>query len=95
MSKSRTEYKIVLESNRIRKDWETLEKAFPDRMRECKDFLRNNPEDRTKALGILKKLKPPYRGILQYDITKDNYRVWYRVNKKDNAVVIKLCGCSP
>ena len=95
MSKSRTKYKIVLESNRIRKDWEALEQAFPERMRGCKDFLRNNPEDRTKAVGILKKLKPPYKGILQYDITKDDYRVWYRVNRKDHIVIIEYAGTHP
>ena len=95
MSRSGIKYKIVLESNRIRKDWDALEQAFPDRMKECKDFLRNNPEDRTKAVGILKKLKGSYQGILQYDITKDDYRVWYRVNKKDYTVVIKYAGPHP
>lgn len=95
MSKSKAKFRIVLESNRIRKNWEALEQAFPDRMRRCKEFLRNNPEDRTKAIGILKKLKAPYKGILQYDITKDNYRVWYRVNKEDNTVIIKYAGAHP
>jgi len=69
MSKSRDKYRIVLESNRIQKDWDALEQEFPDRMATCKNFLKNNPEDRTKAVGILKKLQPPYNGILQYDIT--------------------------
>jgi len=95
MSKSKTRYEIVLESNRIRKDWEALEQAFPDKMEECKSFLRNNPEDRTKAIGILKKLQGRHKGILQYDITKDEYRVWYRVYRKDKAVVIKYAGAHP
>lgn len=95
ISKSKTKYRIVLESNRIRKDWEALERAFPERMEECKDFLRNSPEDRSKAVGILKKLTGPYKGILQYDITKDDYRVWYRVNKKEYTVVIKYAGAHP
>ena len=65
MSQSRAKYKIVLESNSIQKDWDALEQEFPDRMNDCKDFLINNPEDRTKAIGILKKLKGVYKGILQ------------------------------
>lgn len=95
MSQSRVKYKIVLESKRIQKDWDAMEQEFPDRMKDCKEFLRNNPEDRTKAIGILKKLKGAYKGILQYDITKDEYRVWYRVNKKENTVVIKYAGSHP
>ena len=95
MSKSKFRYKIVLESNRIQKNWVALEQEFPERMMECKNFLRNNPEDRTKAIGILKKLKGPYKGILQYDITKDDARVWYRVNKKERIVVIKYAGHHP
>ena len=95
MSKSETRYKIVLESNRIRKDWEKLEQEFPERMKQCKNFLRNNPEDRTQAVGILKKLTGLYKGILQYDLTKDNYRIWYRVNREDFTVVIKYAGPHP
>ena len=95
MSESKVRYKIVLESNRIRKNWVALEQEFPERMKECKNFLRNNPEDRTKAIGILKKLKGPYKGLLQYDITKDDTRVWYRVNKKERIVVIKYAGHHP
>lgn len=88
-------YEIVLESNRIEKDWLALKQLFPERMGECENFLTNNPEDRRKAIGILKKLKGRYEGILQYDITKDDYRVWYRVNRKDNIVVIKYAGSHP
>ena len=95
MSKSKSEYKIVLESSRIEKDWLALEQEFPERMKECKNFLRNNPEDRNQAIGILKKLKGRYKGILQYDITKDDARVWYRVNKKECIVIIKYAGHHP
>ena len=45
--------------------------------------------------SILKKLKGPYKGILQYDITKDDARVWYRVDKKENLVIIKYAGHHP
>ena len=97
MSKSKTKYEIVLESNRIQKDWEALNREFPDKMSDCKSFLRENPEDRTKALGILKKLKGIYKekSILQYDITKDDARVIYRVEKKNGKMIIKYAGHHP
>jgi len=64
-------------------------------MKECKNFLRNNPEDRTKAIGKLKKLKGSRKGQLQYDVTKDEYRVWYKVKKENSTVVIKYAGAHP
>ncbi|MDD4874643.1 MAG: hypothetical protein PHE15_06705, partial [Dehalococcoidales bacterium] len=93
-SDSGTKYEIIFTSNRIKRDWEALEIKFPDRVRDCKNFLENNPEDRRKVIGILKKLHPPYKGILQYDITKDDYRVWYRVDRKNRTVNrdIKIFG---
>ena len=94
-SKGKYKYKIVLESSRIEKDWLALEGEFPDRVEECKDFLRDNPEDRTQAIGILKKLKGRYKGILQYDITKDDARVWSLVNRKNHTVIIKYAGHHP
>ncbi len=94
-AKVEPEYEIVLESNRIERDWFALEQEFPERMKACKTFLRNNPEDRRKAIGILKKLKGSYKGILQYDITKDDARVWYRVDRKARTVVIKYAGHHP
>jgi mRNA-degrading endonuclease RelE of RelBE toxin-antitoxin system len=95
MSSSRAKYEIIFASNRIKKDWDALERKFPERVEVCQSFLENNPEDRTKALGILKKLRPPYRGILQYDITKDEYRVWYRVDRANKSVIIKYAGSHP
>ncbi|MCK4814628.1 hypothetical protein KA005_02565 [bacterium] len=95
MSKLRGEYRIVLESNKIEKDWLALEKELPERMSECKNFLRTTPADRHRAAGRLKKLKPPYKGILQYDVTKDDVRVWYRIDKNEHTVVIKYTGHHP
>ena len=97
MSKSKTKYTIVLESNRLQKNWDALGSEFPEKMRDCKEFLRNNPEDRTKAIGILKKLKGIYKEkvILQYDITKDDARVIYKVDKKNRQVIIKHAGHHP
>ena len=90
-----TRYKIVLESNRIKADWDALEQEFPDRMAECKNFLKNNPEDRIKTQGKLKKLHGRYKDILQYDITKNDARVWYRVDRKESLVIIKYAGHHP
>lgn len=97
MSKSTTEYEIVLESNRIRKDWDALVQEFPERMNECIKFLKNNPEDRNKAIGILKKLKGNFqkKRLLQYDVSKDDARVIYRVDRKKHLVIIKFAGHHP
>jgi len=95
MSESKSKYEIVLESNKITKSWALLKSQFPEKMRDCENFLRNNPEDRSKALGLLKKLKGPLKGILQYDITKDNHRVWYDVDKTNRKVIIKYAGPHP
>ncbi len=54
MSKAKTKYSIVYQNGRVEKDWLALEREFPDRVADCKDFLCNNPEDRSKAIGILK-----------------------------------------
>ena len=95
MSRSKTRYKIVFQNSRIEQDWIALEGKFPDRVADCKDFLINNPEDRRKALGILKKLHGRHKGILQYDITKNDARVWYRVDRKGKLVIIKYAGHHP
>ena len=60
-----------------------------------KKFLINNPEDRRKALGILKKLHGRHKGTLQYDITKNDARVWYFVDRKEKLVLIKYAGHHP
>jgi mRNA-degrading endonuclease RelE of RelBE toxin-antitoxin system len=95
MSASKTRYNIVFQNSRIQKDWITLESKFTDKIIECKEFLKNNPEDRNQAVGKLKKLKGKYKGILQYDITKDDARVWYRVDRKSKQVIIKYAGHHP
>jgi mRNA-degrading endonuclease RelE of RelBE toxin-antitoxin system len=95
MSASKTRYNIVFQSNSVEKEWIALEKKFLDKVVECKEFLKNNPEDRNQAVGKLKKLKGKYKGILQYDITKDDARVWYLVDRKRNRVIIKYAGHHP
>ena len=95
MSESKIRYDIDFQSGRIEKDWLALGKEFPERVAECKEFLINNPEDRNKAIGILKKLKGRHKGTLQYDITKDDARVWYRVDRKEKLVIIKYAGHHP
>ncbi len=95
MSKSKTNYIIVFQNGRVEQDWSALEKELPERVANCKEFLCNNPEDRRKAIGILKKMKGRYKGILQYDITKNDARVWYVVDKKQGEVKIKYAGHHP
>ena len=95
MSKSKTKYKIILESSGIQKDWSALKDEFPERMEELNSFLKNNPADRRKALGRLKKLKGRFQGILQYDVTQDDARVWYKVDKREHHVIIKRAGHHP
>lgn len=95
MSKSRNKYRIICASNKIEKTWDALGKEFPDRVSECKEFLINNPEDRRKATGRLKKLQGRFKGTLQYDVTKDDARVWYRVDRKEKLVIIKYAGHHP
>ena len=86
----------MLDSSRIRKDWDALGRAFPERIAEFKAFLKANPTDRNKAVGRLKKLQGDHlKGILQYDITQDDARVWYRVDKRERTVVIKYAGPHP
>lgn len=95
MSSSKNKYDIVFQNGRVEQSWYVLAQEFPDRVEGCKNFLKNNPEDRNKAVGILKKLKGKYNGILQYDITKDDARVWYRVNRKDKLVKVVYAGHHP
>ena len=95
MPDSEHRYQIVFVNKRVKGDWEKLSQQFPERVEACRQFLENNPEDRRQAIGVLKKLHPPYEGILQYDITKDNYRVWYRVDRERKLVIIKYAGAHP
>ena len=95
MSKSKTKYEIVFQNSRVERDWLKLAEEFPERMNQCKSYLASSPMDRIQAIGRLKKLKGAFKGILQYDVTKDDARVWYRVNKKNRLVIIKYAGHHP
>ena len=95
MSTSKKKYEIVFVNGRIAQAWQQLESEFPDRIADCIKFLQNNPENRMEAIGILKKLKGRHKGILQYDITKNDARVWYVVDKKNKVVSIRYAGHHP
>jgi mRNA-degrading endonuclease RelE of RelBE toxin-antitoxin system len=95
MSKSKTKYEVVFQSNKVEKQWLALESEFPDRMAQCKSFLTSSPTDRRQADNKLKKLQGKFKGILQYDVTKDDARVWYRVDKKVQQVIVKYAGHHP
>ena len=93
MSPSNEEYQIQL-NNRLQENWEALEEELPGAMERCKKFLKENPEDRLKSSGKLKKLKGKLKGILQYDITNEA-RAWYKVDRKQRIVFIKYVGHHP
>ncbi len=74
--------------------WRRFESEIPEAMERCRQFLLNNPEDRLKSGGKLKKLKGKSAGTLQYDIT-DEARVWYVVDKPNHIVRIRYVGHHP
>lgn len=88
-------YEIVFGSVQTRKSWISLEQELPNFMQECREYLEQTPEDRLKSNNRLKKLKGRYKGILQYDVTKNDARVWYIVDRENRCVVIKRAGHHP
>jgi mRNA-degrading endonuclease RelE of RelBE toxin-antitoxin system len=78
-------------SKSVAKDWAKLEKNLPGGLGDCKKFLQENPLNRLKSNGKLKKLKGSRDGTLQYDIDEGN-RVWYKVDNKQHIVEIKYIG---
>jgi len=94
MSPSNEEYRIDIKE-RLKDNWEGLEKEVPAAMERCMKFLKKSPESRLESGGKLKKLKGRrFKGILQYDIT-DEARVWYRVDRKQHIVKIEYVGHHP
>ena len=89
------QYKIEFDSNKVSRDWDGLKKALPDKMNGLIEFLEVSPTDRLQAVGKLKKLKGKYQGVLQYDISKDEYRAWYVVDKPGKVVTILYAGTHP
>ena len=80
-----TEFEIKVKNHSVLKAWESLEDSLPEAMKKCKEFLQQNPEDRIKSGGKLKKLK----GIMQYDIT-DNARIHYTVDARNSIVTSNI-----
>ena len=91
----KSEYNIVLKNSTIQNQWLNLEAEFPDKMADLKQFLRSTPADRRPVPGKLKKLKGKYKGILQYDVTQNDARVWYRIDRKEKRVIILYAGHHP
>ena len=88
------EYKINLDKHRAKKQWDTYVNNFPDKMEEVKKFLQDNPEDRLKSGGKLKKLKGKLKGVFQLDIN-DSDRVWYTVDSDTREVFVDYVGAHP
>jgi mRNA-degrading endonuclease RelE of RelBE toxin-antitoxin system len=87
-------YQIFFSNHKAEKNWHSLEAQMPDKMAELKSFLQDNPNDRSKAPGKLKKLRGRLKRFLQYDIT-DSYRIWYQVDSSDKAVYVEYIGLHP
>ena len=89
-----TKYQIKFKNSSVEAAWYLMESSHPEQMERCKQFLQENPEDRLKSGGKLKKLKGKLNGILQYDITRGD-RIHYIVDRKDCIVYVEYIGSHP
>jgi len=89
-----TPYQVCFRNHNVERAWHSLEEQLPDKMAELKRFLQENPKDRLKAAGKLKKMKGRLKGFLQYGITDSN-RVWYEVDSDEKAVYVRYIGAHP
>jgi len=89
-----TKYQIKFKNSSVEAAWYSLENDIPEPMERCKQFIQENPEDRIKSGGKLKKLKGKLNGILQYDITYRT-RIHYKVGPGEHVVYIEYVGYHP
>jgi len=85
------QYRIICKNHNVEKCWRSYEEQMPDKMAEIKTFLEENPTDRSKAPGKVKKLKGRLKRFLQYDIT-DSDRMWYEVDPNEKVVYVEYIG---
>jgi mRNA-degrading endonuclease RelE of RelBE toxin-antitoxin system len=88
------EYRILYKNHSVEQSWHYFQDQMPEKMGEIKKFLKENPNDRSKAPGKLKKLKGKLKRFLQYDIT-DSDRIWYEVDSNKKAVYVEYIGPHP
>ena len=88
------DFQVKLRNNTIDRKWHSLCAELPEPMERLTKYLEENPEDRLRSNGKLKKLKGKLKGILQYDIT-DRHRVHYRVDAREHIVYVEYIGLHP
>ncbi len=84
-------YQIKFKNSSVEVSWYSMESSHPEPMERCKQFLQENPEDRLKSGGRLKKLRGNVEGLLQYDVTY-KARVRYTVESGDHIVYVEYIG---
>jgi mRNA-degrading endonuclease RelE of RelBE toxin-antitoxin system len=89
-----SKYQIKFKNSSVETSWYSMESTHSEQMKRCKQYLQENPEDRLKSGGKLKKLKGKWQGILQYDITR-RVRIHYFVDAKECIVYIEYIGPHP
>ena len=87
-------YQIKFKNSSVEGSWYSLASDMPEPMERCKQFLQENPEDRLKSGGKLKKLKGKLSGVLQYDIT-GKARIQYWVDRVQRIVYAEYVGYHP
>jgi Txe/YoeB family toxin of Txe-Axe toxin-antitoxin module len=87
-------YQIKFKNSSVEGSWYSLVNDISKPMERCKQFLQENPEDRLKSGGKLKKLQGKWKGILQYDITH-KARVHYKVGSGEHIVYVEYIGYHP
>ena len=88
------DFQVKLRNNTVNGKWRSLCVELPEPMERLTKYLEENPQDRLRSNGKLKKLKGKLQGILQYDLT-DRYRVHYRVDTIERIVYVEYIGQHP
>jgi hypothetical protein len=85
------QYQIFFKNRNVEKCWRSYEAQMTDKMADIRKFLEENPKDRSKAPGKLKKLRGRLKQLLQYDLTASD-RIWYEVVLDEKSVYIVRIG---
>ena len=81
-------------NNQTLDGWKELSRAHPEEMEDLKHLLKNSPDNLRITNGKAKKLKGRLKDYIQYDVTYGD-RVWYRIDKKNKAVIVEYAGPHP
>jgi mRNA-degrading endonuclease RelE of RelBE toxin-antitoxin system len=81
-------------NNQTLDGWQKLCASHPEEMDALKLFLKKQPDNLRVTNGKAKKLKGRLKQYIQYDVTY-SHRVWYRIDKKNGAVIVDYAGPHP